>query len=1113
MEKKFPTIDHGHLKKYKSQIIGVMKKSLIVFCVFFLSASTYAFSQKVSLNLGQVSLGQALKSITTETKINFFYSDDELDVNKVVTADFADVDIIYAVKQLVGSNFEVQMESDDIILIFPATLKKAFQLVVKGKVIDENGIPIPGVNVVIRGENRGGFTNFDGKYTITAGVDDILVFSSLGFIKQEVAVDGRTSINVTLAEDVSQLKEVVITGIVERKKESYTGAINTITGDELKSIGNQNVIQSIKALDPSFIVMENNQFGSNPNVLPNIQVRGKSSVSTTELRDEFGSDPNQPLFVLDGFETNLRTIVDLDMNRVKSITILKDATSTALYGAKAANGVVVIETEKPKAGKLRLSYTSDLTTELPDLRDYNLMNAEEKINFERLAGRWNYPGTNPAYQPTFDSIYNSKLADVRRGVNTYWLDEPIHTGFSQRHSVNVDGGSENLMFRAGINYKDQDGVMIGSGRQTWGGNIDLTYRKNKLNITNRLYVSGYDADESKYGSFSKFARANPYYRQRNEQGEIGKYLDNVDMPSVISYSLENPLYSSTLNNKDNTKGFSIQNSLEAIFTINSHFRVQGGLQLKKGNSTQEIFVSPNAFEFDQVGVFEKGRYTNYRTESFSYFGNIMLTYSNVFNEIHSLNANLRADVEETQNQSYSTTAVGFPAGTNGNPSFAFGYEPNAKPRFRSNLYRRNNVLTSVNYAYDSKYLFDGTFRMDGSTAFGSNKRYSPFWSVGIGWNIHNEFDLNQDIVDLIKVRANIGSTGNQNFGSVATTSVYGFNDQTNSFGQGLELLQLANNNLEWQNTLQSNIGVDFQLFKNRLSGSVEYYIKNTDPLVVIIDLPSSTGIQGYPFNVGNLKINGFETILKYSPIYNLEKQIVWTLGVTATSYKSEYGGLNNTLESLDERELASQSLLRFRDGFSPDDIWAVSSLGIDPATGREVFSQANGEPSFIHNFNDERVVGNTTPTMEGVISSNFSYKGVLLGINLRYRFGGDIFNRALYQKVENIGLSDLPYNQDRRALYDRWQQPGDVAQFSAINNRSTTPVSSRFVQQEDVLIGESFSVGYQTANKPWLNSLGISQLRLNAYMNDIFRWSTVTAERGIDYPFARSISLSINASF
>lgn len=1112
MENLFSIIDYGHLKKYKNQIIGIMKKSLIIGCILFLSTNAFAFSQKISLQLGQVSLGQALKGITSETNINFFYSDNELDVNKMVTANFADIDLIIAVQQLVGSDYEVQAESTNIVLIFPSNKKMVPQSSINGKITDENGVPLMGVNVIVKNENRGTTTNFDGEYSLMVKADAVLIFSYVSYLKQEIEVNNRSIINISMAEDVSQLKEVIITGIVERKKESFTGAINTITGDELKSIGNQNIVQSIKALDPSFVVLENSQFGSNPNRLPNIQVRGKSSVSTTELRDEFDVNPNQPLFVLDGFETDLRTIVDLDMNRVKSITILKDATSTSLYGAKAANGVVVVETLRPKPGELRLSYTSDLTMEFPDLRDYNLMNAEEKIKFEKLSGRWDDRIAGLNYHPRWDSIYNSKLADVKRGVNTYWLDEPVQTGFSHRHSLNVEGGNEDLLFRAGVNFKDQSGVMIGSGRQTWGGNLDVTYRKNKLNITNRLYVSGSDANESRYGDFSKFARANPYYRRQDEGGAM-RYLDKVDDIDGLSYSLENPLHSSTLNNRDHTKGFSLQNTLEAIYTINSEFRVSGGLQLKKGNSIQEIFVSPKAIEFDEVGAFEKGRYSNFRNENFSYFGNIMLTYSTVLDEVHSVNANLRADVEETRNERYATVAVGFPTGTNGNPNFAFGYEPDDRPEYGSSLYRRNNILTSVNYAYDRKYLFDGTFRMDGSTAFGSNRRYSPFWSVGLGWNIHNEFVLDENVIGLLKIRANIGSTGNQNFGSVATTSIYGFNSLSNSFGQGIELEQLANNNLEWQKTLQSNIGLDFQMFGDRLNGSIEYFNKRTDPLIVAIDLPSSTGVQAYPFNVGNLNVSGFETILKYSPIYNIENQIVWTLGVTATSYISKYGGLDNALEDMDQRELESKSLLRFRDGFSPDDIWAVQSLGIDPATGREVFLQANGQHSYIHNFQDEKVVGNTTPKMEGVISSNLNYKGILFGVNLRYRFGGDIFNNALYEKVENISYSDLAYNQDKRALYDRWQQPGDISKFSAINNRDMTPISSRFVQQENVLIGESISLGYQTANKEWLSNLGLSSLRLNAYMNDMFRWSTVTSERGTEYPFSRSVSLSVNASF
>ncbi|MEL4308612.1 SusC/RagA family TonB-linked outer membrane protein [Joostella sp. CR20] len=1100
------------VQEYKSILIWIMKRTLFVFFVFFLSTASFAFSQRVSLRVDEVTLGEAFKQISKETNVDFFYSDNELNVDKIVSGSFEDVELTTIVKTLVGRDFEVQKETENIILIVPAEKKNQQQTIVTGKIIDDQGVPLFGVTVVVKGTRQGGVSDDEGNYRILANQGDTLVFTYIGFNTKEVEIIDETTINVILSPDVSELDEVVVTGIVERKKESYTGAVNTISGEELKDIGNQNVIQSIKTLDPSFIVLDNNELGSNPNVLPNIEIRGKTSVSTTGVRDEFDGDPNQPLFILDGFETDLRTIVDLDMNRVKSITILKDATSTALYGAKAANGVVVVETVRPKVGELRVSYTGDFRVEIPDLTDYNLMNAEEKLIFEKLSGRWDISGNNPSGQVQLDSVYNAKLADVRRGVDTYWLEKPLQTGFSQKHAVYLSGGSENLYFGAGVNYNNIKGVMIGSGRQTWGGNLDVTYRKGKLNITNRLYVNGYDADESNYGDFSEYARANPYYRPYDEDGRITKYLDEVNISGVTSYNIANPLYNSTLNSSDNTVGFDIRNSLQAIYRFDNSFRITAGLQLKKGSVNNEIFESPQETQFDDVDIFERGRYTNSQSETFSYFGNIMLVYSKLLNEKHSINANVRADIEESRRDRYNTVAVGFPAGTNGNPSFAFGYEPNAKPGYRTNIYRRNNILGSVNYTYDKKYLVDATYRMDGSTAFGSNKKYSPFWSFGLGWNLHEEFNFDPKIISLLKIRGNIGLTGNQNFGSVATTSIYQYNNAVNVFGPGVDLIQLANEDLEWQNTLQSNLGVDFKIF-DRFSGSLEFYKKTTDPLVVSIDLPSSTGVASYPLNAGQLDVKGFETILKYAPIYKVKEQIVWTIGATATSYTSEYSGFNNKLESLNDGAQESNSLIRYKDGYSPDDIWAVPSLGIDPATGKEVFLKKNGQTSFEYDADDVVAVGNLRPKLQGVLSSNLNYKGFLVGVNIRYRLGGDTFNRALYEKVENISRTEVAYNQDARALYDRWQEPGDIAKYKGISLTEYTPISSRFVQEVNELIGESINLGYRASDKQWVKKLGLQSVRFNLYMNDIFRWSSIEVERGITYPFARSVSFSINASF
>ncbi|WMI64126.1 SusC/RagA family TonB-linked outer membrane protein [Aestuariibaculum sp. YM273] len=1095
-----------------------MRTFILLFCtaVFSFSSGTL-LSQNTKIIIDadkEITVDEVFELIMSQTDYKFIYRVDmfkglpKVNVKKGVTS----------ANELLGkslsfSDFKINLSEDKNTIIIEENTITDQQFLLNGTVKNEQGMPLPGVTVLVKGTKNGTTTDFDGDYSLRVNESSIVVFSYVGYKTVEVSVDGKVKLDVVLLEDISTLEEVVITGVVERRKESFTGAVNTISGEDLREIGNQNIIQSIKTLDPSFIVLENNLQGSNPNVLPNIEVRGQTSISTDDLRDQFGADPNSPLFVLDGFETNLRTIVDLDMNRVASITILKDAASTALYGAKAANGVIVVETKRPTSGKMRLSYTGDFSVDMPDLRDYNLMNAAEKLEFERLSGRWTDYVNDPSRQVVLDSLYNLKLADVRRGVDTYWLNEPVQTAFTQKHAIYVDGGSDEMRFNAGLNYRNQEGVMKGSGRDTWGGNLDVTYRKGKLNITNRMYVSGSEANESPFGSFSNFAQANPYYKKRNEAGEITKYLETgASVRTANSYNVINPLYSSTLNNENNTTEFNIQNNLGMIWTLNSKLRFQGNVQLRKSTSDKEVFRSPQESVFDNMAFFEKGDYTNTEVDNFSYLANAMLVYHNVFAEKHILTTNLRTELEEQNNKSYRTVAVGFPETANGNPSFSFSYDPNAKPTYLTRKYRRNNIMGSLNYSFDNKYLLDANYRLDGSTAFGSNEKYSPFWSLGFGWNIHKELNMGS-VVNLLRLRQTFGYTGNQSLGSVASTSVYTYSDLINYFGPGLGLTTYANPDLEWQRTFDMNLGLDIKLFNNRFDAQLNVYRKKTDPLVVPVNLASSTGLVAYPLNVGYLQVDGFEAIANYKIINNIENQFVWRIGATAAIVNMEYGGFGNTLQNLDEDALSSGSLRRYRDGGSPDDIWAVPSLGIDPATGREIFLKKNGQSTFDFDFEDEVVVGTSRPKVEGVLNNYINYKGFTLGLNVRYRFGGQSFNTALYEKVENIGTADIILNQDKRALYDRWQQPGDISKFKSIAISENTPISSRFVQDNDVLIGESFNLGYRVANKPWLDNLGMKSLRLTAYMNDIFRSGTILAERGIEYPFARNISFSINASF
>jgi TonB-linked SusC/RagA family outer membrane protein len=997
---------------------------------------------------------------------------------------------------------------------------------IKGRVLNaETNEALSGASVLIPGLRQGITAGPNGEFSLSVPVNTKhIMVQFVGFDPQSVSVGNRNNIVVRLQRIVQSNSNVVVTGIITRNKESFTGATQSFKGEELKLVGNQNVIQSVKSLDPSFILNENDLVGSNPNVLPQIEIRGKTSVDNRSLRDEFTADPNQPLFILDGFETNLRTVLDLDMNRVESLTLLKDAASTAIYGARAANGVVVIETKKPSPGAMQFFYSGDFRIEAPDLNDYNMMNAAEKLEFERLSGRYTYGGTaaNWPLQVILDSLYSSRLQKVRRGVDSYWLNEPLQTGFTQGHSIRAEGGDARARYGAGLQYRKQTGVMIGSGRDTWQGNLDLIYRFGKFNIQNKFFVNGFTAKESPYGSFADFVGTNPYYSKYNELGEIDKYLEIGRSRMGSTEMVVNPLYNAMLNNINTHKNFGIQNNLQLTYQIAPGIQMQGGVQVNKGSGDQVIFYPAEHSMFDNAGLFEKGSHSRRSIETFGYQANAMLTYGKLLGKIHQLNANLRAEAQESRNETYRAVAVGFPAGSNGNPAFAYGYQPEGRPQTSLSVFRRNNFLLSGSYTLDRRFVTDFSLRMDGSTAFGSNKKYTSFWSVGIGWNLHQEeMFKGKSWINTLRLKVNTGLTGNQNFSQVVSVSVYDYLSALNGFGQGVGLVTLGNPDLEWQTTRQTNLGIDFALFNNKFSGFINLFQKFTDPLIVAVDLSSSTGLVNYPLNVGNLDNRGMEFNLRYSPIYQPSRRMVWTLGVTGIIQNAKYDGIDNQLQSLNKQQLDNRSLIRFRDGYSPEDLWGVYSHGIDPATGREVFLTKEGQYSFVYDPADIRKVGNSRPNIEGVFNSSITYRGFNLGIFIRYRLGGDQFNSALFSKVENISDAALAKNQDRRALYDRWKSPGDIARFKNIGisdagNASTasiTPMSSRFIQEENSITGESVNFGYEFQDTKWLKRLGLQSLRFTGYMNDIFRISTIRRERGILYPYARSVSFSINANF
>ena len=986
----------------------------------------------------------------------------------------------------------------------------------KGKVYDEvDAQPMPGVAVYVEGTSQGVSTDVDGNFTlpsVKAGCN--IVFSFMGYKKIVMRYDGKNSPSfsrVVMKVEAQDIKDVVVTGVYRRKKESFTGSSTTFKIEELKSVGAQNILQSLKTLDPSFKIMDNNLAGSNPNQMPDVEIRGKSSV--VGFKEEYGTDPNQPLFILDGFETTLEAVMNLNMNRVASVTLLKDAASTAIYGSKAANGVVVIETKMPEKGKLQVSYKGDYGLDFADLTDYNLMNSREKLEFERLAGVYRDNTNDPFNQIKLDDLYNSRLRDIEQGVDTYWLSVPLRTGFTHKHNIYAEGGEQNIRYGIGLNYGNVNGVMKGSDRQTVGGNIDLIYRTGKFQFSNKLSIDYLETNDPAV-SFSEYALANPYYRKYGSDGKINKYL-YYPADGLNDSPVSNPLWNAHLNNYDKGQRFGFTNNFIAEWFATDDLRLRGKFGITKYDDTQDTRLSPEHTQFDDKEETQKGLFTHSLQKYLYYEGDVSVTYGRLFAGKHQVNAVAGFNFSNTDSKTNGFSATGFTDDMFAAPSFANSYPTGGKPRYTESVKHASSFYLNGGYAYDNRYLADVNLRSDGASMFGTDNRFRTTWSVGLGWNVHNEEWMQSNgLFQLLKLRASVGNPGNQNFSAYQSYTTYMFNSlMSNVFGTGVVVSGLGNKQLAWQETINYNVGADVTTLGNRLNVTLDYYIKNTDPLLAIITTPGSMGVTSEALNAGKQKTRGWEATVKYSPIYMPERRINWNISLSATHSKSEYANIGNAFSALNESgKAALHSTTRYYDGGSPTAIWAVRSAGIDPATGKELFIKRDGTYSFTYDASDEVVCGDTEPDVEGLIGTTFYYKGFSFGCYFRYQLGGQLFNSSLFDKVENISTADVYNNQDKRALYDRWSVNNRNALYKGISMVQKTDKSSRFVMDNNTLTCESVNVGYEfplaTAKR-----LGLQALTLQACMNDIFRWSTVKAERGIDYPFARTISFSVGATF
>ena len=987
-----------------------------------------------------------------------------------------------------------------------------------GIVRDDTGEPLPGATITnVKGkQDRETFavvTDVNGHFKLTLSSDvKQLEVSYIGYASKTITLTSKESYEITLTSNSQVTGEVVVNGAFTRRANTFTGAVTTLKAEDLQRVGNANVLQSLKNIDPSFLQIENLAAGSNPNALPDFQLRGTTTIAS--VQGEYASSANQPLFILDGFETDLTKILDLDMNQVESVTTLKDATAKSIYGAKAANGVIVIETKRPDTGRLRVTYTGNVSAEVPDLTSYNLANAQQKLAVERAAGL--FSSESAAQQITLDQAYNNKLREVLAGVETDWLYQPVRTGVGHKHSLYLEGGDQAMQYGIDLSYNNIEGAMKGSSRTTFSGGITLSYRLKSLQFRNKLSIDYNDSDESPYGTFDEYYRMNPYSRLRDAYGNlVQKYSYTNNSGQASDYY--NPLYNTTLNTKNNTTYTNIVNNFYLEWQINEEFRLTGRFGVTHRKTTADQFKPANHTSFINItDEFKRGSYFQSNGASTDLSGDLGLQWSKLLGK-HLIFANGQLNFTNNKYNNVGVQVEGFPNDFMDDIKFGVQYAENASPTGSEGISRTVGGLASINYSFDERYLFDANYRLTGSSETGSEHRWGSFWSVGAGWNIHNEpFLQNADWLNRLKLRASFGYTGSQGFSSYDAQPMFSYYTSQSYNGLiGSYLKGLANEDLRWQEKYDTNIGLDFSILKNRLSGRVDYYIAQTEGMITNVTVPYTTGFSTYVANLGKTENKGVEAYLNYR-FYDHGRNYANVFASVAHN-KNKLKEISNSLRAWNDAQDAAtlengntHPTVKYYEGCSMNAIWAVPSLGIDPQNGREIFVKRDGTVTYEYDINDQVVCGDTQPKYNGNFGVNGEINGWGWNVTVNYRWGGQIYNQTLVDKVEN---AQLQYNVDERVFTDRWQQPGDRALYKAITNQSITYPTSRFVQDYNLFTLSSLTLYYDFRNCAFVKNSFLERLKISAYTNDLFVISSVKTERGTSYPFARTFSLSAQVTF
>lgn len=972
-----------------------------------------------------------------------------------------------------------------------------------GQVLDESDQPVAGANIVAcdrSGTPHGTIADAQGNFTFDCpqGATEFQV-RMLGYQPFRQTIDrAKNHYEIRLKPAVEQVSDVVVTGYIDKKKESYTGSSHTVRRQEIEEMVHTNVLNIIQLRTPGFGLFDDITNGSDPNHIPDMVLRGRSSFIE-------GDQTNVPLFILDGTEVDIGYVFDMPADDIESITVLKDAAATSFYGSKAANGVVVITTRPTQFGRLQVNYTGNFQVSVPDLSDYRLLDAGEKLEYERLAGLYGDFSGSSSSDVDKQKTYYERLERVNAGVNTDWMRQALRTGLNHIHSLNLSGGSRDFRYNVSGSYNATTGVMDKSDKTTASLRINLTYGNlEKLFFQNIMSVSRNASNDVPYGSFSDYARLNPY---------DAPYLEDRSLNNNLAFNAANPLYEKRLNSYiRNTSGYFID-TFRIRWNIRPSLRVETSISYVRSTTEGETFHSPLSKRFYDRDAAKRGSFSVANGTNNTLSGNAFIVWNIPCGASDDglLSMTAGVNIESSRSESHSFEALGVLSDKLEHPSMAIGYAESGRPGGSEELSRMLGGFFSANYSWKNRYFIDASFRYEGSSKFGADNKFAPFGAIGIGWNLHRERFFESSPFSLFKLRASIGLVGNAGFNAYQAQLAYRYDAGLLYNGSiGAVPVSMVNPRLKWERSIKRNIGLDIGLWQDRINGSIDIYYDTTNNLVMAIAKPDHIGFPNAMENLGKIRNSGIEISVRGNLFRKKDASL--NLYANMSHNRNRIVAISDYLKNKNkENEANATSSLPaafYEEGESMTALKVMRSAGINPANGREVFITREGRLTYEYDYRDKQVVGDTAPKVQGAIGLSFDLYAFNLSVSLGYRLGATVYNQTLATKVEG---ADPTANADRRVFHDRWKAPGDRARYKNIANRETTPPTDRFIATEYALEGSSMKLSYLLP-KHFCRRIGLRQIRIAASVGDLFNLSTVRRERGLDYPFARVFQMSLTVN-